>query len=72
VRHLARHLGVAAFVGVEQAVAVQVPAERDGGEEQQQAGERGGLGGPGGPGGRRWQRWRDVNKLRVWVIELGR
>jgi hypothetical protein len=66
VRHLARHLGVAAFVGVEQAVAVQVPAERDGGEEQQQAGERGGL------GGRRWQRWRDVNKLRVWVIELGR
>src|SRR5947208_12380764 len=28
--HLARHLGVPPLVGVEQAVAVQVPTERDG------------------------------------------
>jgi len=45
VRHLARHFGVAAFVGIEQAVAVQVPAERDRREqdEQRQADESGGA-----------------------------
>jgi hypothetical protein len=36
VRHLARHFGVAAFVGIEEAVAVQVPAERDRREQDQQ------------------------------------
>ena len=35
-RHLARHLGIAAFVGIEQAVPVEVPAERDGREKQEQ------------------------------------
>src|SRR2546426_7855298 len=33
-RHLARHLGVAAFVGIEQAVAAQIPGERDRGDER--------------------------------------
>jgi hypothetical protein len=49
VRYLARDFGVAAFVGVEEAVAVQVPAERDRREqdEQRQADE---------PGGARWRR----------------
>src|SRR3989454_6130088 len=35
-RHLARHLGVPPLVGVEQAVAVQVPTERDGRREHEQ------------------------------------
>jgi len=49
-RHLARHFGVAAFVGIEEAVAVQVPAERDRREqdEQRQADEPGGARGAGG------------------------
>jgi len=61
--HLARHFGVAALVGVKEAVAVQVPAEPDRREqdEERQAGKRA-----------RW-RWRGgLNKLGVWVIELGR
>jgi hypothetical protein len=63
VRHLARHFGVAAFVGVEEAVAVQVPAQRDRREqdEESQAGNRA-----------RWRRRRGLNKLGVWVIDLGR
>jgi len=61
--HLARHLGVAALVGVEEAVAVQVPAERDRREqdEERQAEKRA-----------RWRRLGGLNKLGVWVIELGR
>ena len=38
-RHLPRHLGVAAFIGVEQAVAAEPPAQRDGGGEHE-PGER--------------------------------
>jgi hypothetical protein len=65
VRHLARHFGVAAFVGVEEAVAVQVPAERNRRQqdEQRQADKRAGA---------RWRRRRGLNMLGVWVIELGR
>jgi len=63
VRHLARHFGVAAFVRVEEAVAVQVPAQGDRREqdEEPQADKRA-----------RWRRRRGLNKLGVWVIELGR
>src|SRR5437879_1186796 len=51
-RHLARHLGVPPFVGIEQAVAVQVPRERDGRREheQRQGGAPHRSGGP-DPGG---------------------
>ena len=35
-RHLARHFGVAAFVGVEEAVAAQVPTKRDRRDEHEQ------------------------------------
>src|SRR6266705_1799917 len=50
---------VAAFVRIEQAVAVQVPAKRDRREqdEQRQADKRA-----------RWRRRRGLNKLGVWVI----
>jgi hypothetical protein len=34
-RHLACNFGVSALVGVEEAIAVQVPAERHRGEEQE-------------------------------------
>src|SRR2546426_1037230 len=48
-RHLARHLGVPPFVGIEQAVAVQVPSERDGRREHEQR-QGGAPHRPGGPG----------------------
>src|SRR2546429_9940558 len=61
--HLAGHFGVAALVGIEQAVAVQVPAERDRREDEEQ--------GEAGQRARRRRRGRR-NKPGGWGIRLGR